>query len=235
MHINKINEKKYIGITSNDVNVRWKNGYGYSEKLPIGRAIRKYGWNNFEHVIVAEGLDEDTAKNLEISLIDENQTTDDRYGYNLTSGGDGISGFVHSEETKRKISEIAKDRNMSGENNPNYGKKWSNEQRERAGVAHRRENLTQETLKKMSDVAKERVGKFNPFYGKSHSDETKALLSKANSRPVDKYDLNMNYITTYRSIKDAGDKNSLTSAAISNCCRGESKTSGGYIWRYSDK
>lgn len=308
MHTNKINGKKYIGITSNNVNVRWKNGYGYSDKLPIGRAIRKYGWDNFEHIIVEDGLDEESAKNLEMYLIEKNQTTDDKYGYNLTAGGDGITGFVHSDEskqkmsekaknrnmfgknnpnfgnrwsdeqreaasvskrrenispetlkkmsdsakkrvgelnsfygkhhsdeTKKKLSEIAKSRNMFGENNPNYGRKWSDEQKEKHSAAHRKENLSPETLKKMSDAAKRRTSESKPFFGMTHSDKTKALISKANSRPVDQFDLDMSYIATYKSMKDAGEKNSLTSASISNCCRGISKTAGGYIWAYSNK
>ena len=62
IHTNLINGKKYVGITSNPVKKRWRNGYGYSENLPIGRAIRKYGWENFDHEIIADNLDEDDAK-----------------------------------------------------------------------------------------------------------------------------------------------------------------------------
>ena len=67
MHENNINGKRYIGITSNNVEVRWKNGHGYSEKLPIGRAIRKYGWDNFSHKILYENLSETEAKRIEVN------------------------------------------------------------------------------------------------------------------------------------------------------------------------
>ena len=104
IHTNLINGKKYVGITSNPVKKRWRNGYGYSENLPIGRAIRKYGWENFDHEIIADNLDEDDAKKMEQELIKSYNTTDDKYGYNVTVGGDGIKGFKHSEASRAKLS-----------------------------------------------------------------------------------------------------------------------------------
>lgn len=41
---------------------------------------------------------------LEKYLISYYNTTDPRYGYNITSGGEGVSGFKHSEESKKKMS-----------------------------------------------------------------------------------------------------------------------------------
>lgn len=45
--------------------------------------------------------------------------------YNRTDGGEGGSGFIHSEETKIKLSELKKGKYV-GKNNPNYGKKGKN-------------------------------------------------------------------------------------------------------------
>ena len=92
IHINKQNKKKYIGITSMSVKERWRNGYGYSDKLPIGRAIRKYGWNEFMHEILCENLSEGDAKNIEIELIKRLHTQNPKYGYNICAGGDGVTG-----------------------------------------------------------------------------------------------------------------------------------------------
>lgn len=97
--------------------MRWANGHGYSDKLPIGRAIKKYGWENFEHEIVFNDLQENEAKEIEIKLISKLKTQDPEYGYNVCSGGDGVKGWHPSDETKRKISESAKKR--IGEKNPN--------------------------------------------------------------------------------------------------------------------
>lgn len=49
MHTNKINNKKYIGITGlKRYWDRWRSdGSGYKTQV-FGRAIDKYGWENFE-------------------------------------------------------------------------------------------------------------------------------------------------------------------------------------------
>ena len=68
-HTNKINNKKYIGITSQKVEERWRNGKGYSTQPKFYNAICKYGWDNFTHEILISGLDEQEAIELEINLI----------------------------------------------------------------------------------------------------------------------------------------------------------------------
>lgn len=97
MHLNKYNGKRYIGITSNDPVRRWNNGHGYHKNKHFNDAIQKYGWGGFDHLILFSGLDKDTACNIEQWLIAEYKTTDKRYGYNLTTGGEH---FIHSEESK---------------------------------------------------------------------------------------------------------------------------------------
>lgn len=100
MHVNKINQKKYIGITSQKPERRWKNGKGYSEQY-FARAIDKYGWENFDHFILCEGLEEDEAKQMEIKLIAEYQANDTDYGYNQSIGGEGLSKY-HTEEERQQ-------------------------------------------------------------------------------------------------------------------------------------
>lgn len=104
IHTNKINGKKYIGITSRKPNVRWgKDGKGYKEGK-FRYAIQKYGWNNFEHEIVASNLTKEEADNMEVELIEKFNTRDDKYGYNMAVGGNSSAGFTHTEETKLKCS-----------------------------------------------------------------------------------------------------------------------------------
>lgn len=234
IHINKQNKKKYIGITSMSTKERWRNGYGYSDKLPIGRAIRKYGWNGFIHEILCDNLSENDAKNIEIELIRRLQTQNPQYGYNICAGGNGVTGWHPSEETKRKISESARKR--IGEKNPNFNHKWTDEMRKKASVAKLRANLSEETLQKMSKSATKRIEKYgNSFAGKKHTKETKEILSKLRSRPVKMFDTNFIFICEFPSIKNVAEQMGINKVGISNCCRGKTQTSGGYIWRYSDK
>jgi len=103
MHINKINQKKYIGITSQPVNRRWRSrGQGYKQCTLFYRAIQKYGWDEFEHIILYTDLSEDEAKKKERELISKYHSNEKAYGYNLTDGGEMSH---YNEEARRRISE----------------------------------------------------------------------------------------------------------------------------------
>lgn len=121
VHTNKINGKMYVGKTihGNNPMLRWRSdGSGYLKCTRFWRAIKKYGWENFDHEVIANHLTEVEANKFERLLIEKLNTMDDRYGYNLTSGGD--SGKAISDETRQKISQKMKGR-FKGKNNPNYG------------------------------------------------------------------------------------------------------------------
>ena len=86
-HENRTNGKLYFGITKTSTRRRWSKGKGYKTQHIFGKAIEKYGWDGFEHIILFTGLSEEKAKQTEIDLIREFKTQDGRYGYNITAGG----------------------------------------------------------------------------------------------------------------------------------------------------
>ena len=107
VHINKINNKKYVGITSKqNPSNRWgKNGSNYKNTAHFYNAIQKYGWDNFEHIILEKELTKNEASNLEMILIIAWKTRDEKYGYNYQIGGyTGNFGIHMREESKDKIS-----------------------------------------------------------------------------------------------------------------------------------
>lgn len=108
IHTNKINGKRYVGQTCCKPNVRWRNGFGYRDSPHFFNAIQKYGWDSFDHEIIASNLTKEEANNFEILLIKKLKTKNPDHGYNLTCGGDGNVGFVQSAETKQKISNALK-------------------------------------------------------------------------------------------------------------------------------
>lgn len=114
IHKNKINGKRYVGITSQNVSRRWRNGNGYYENEHFSRAIKKYGWDSFCHEIVKAGLTKVEACELEKRLISKYKSNNEKYGYNKSIGGENPNeGVVVSDETRRKMSESHKGRVMS--------------------------------------------------------------------------------------------------------------------------
>lgn len=56
VHINRINGKTYVGITSKDLIRRFGcQGQGYKGQAFWG-AIQKYGWENFDHITVKDNI-----------------------------------------------------------------------------------------------------------------------------------------------------------------------------------
>lgn len=108
-------DKYYIGITSQTFECRCKNGNGYKQCTHFWNAIKKYGWDNIQHIILKDNLTEYEAKEMEKILINYFQSNNSTYGYNLTMGGDGTLGLSHSVESKNKISKAKKGKKYSPE------------------------------------------------------------------------------------------------------------------------
>ena len=92
IHISPSN-KKYIGVTGKNVNDRWRNGTGYRGQKYFYNAIQKYGWDNFEHIILNNHLSKEEAYLLESKYISEYSSNNHEYGYNISSGGIGGCGL----------------------------------------------------------------------------------------------------------------------------------------------
>ena len=69
-HYNPINHKVYIGQTKkSNPNDRWQSGQGYQKNPAFFDDIIKYGWDNFIHEILAQGLTKEEADKLESYYI----------------------------------------------------------------------------------------------------------------------------------------------------------------------
>jgi len=88
IHINKINDKKYVGISSyTDPSMRWgKDGSGYKNSLFYEQGILPYGWDCFEHKVLLPDIDLDTAQQLEARIIKTLNLTNSDCGYNDSEG-----------------------------------------------------------------------------------------------------------------------------------------------------
>ena len=102
------NSKKYIGITKQSPEKRWKKGEGYKTQNLFYRAIKKYKWENIKHIILFKNLSYEIACKKEIEYIKKYKTNNYNFGYNVSSGGKGNNGVIISEKQKQIISKALK-------------------------------------------------------------------------------------------------------------------------------
>ena len=122
---------------------------------------------------------------------------------------------------------------VSKENNPNYGKKYSEERR-----------------RQMSEARKgKRLGVESPRFGKKHSEESLKRMREVKlgkmcgienpmSRSIEQYSKNGDFIKRYICILDAQKELNIVKGGeghISACAKGRLKTAYGYIWKYADE
>lgn len=112
MHKLKSDNRVYIGITKQEVYKRWQNGLGYVRSSYFYKAIQKYGWDNFEHIILLDDLTKEEAEQKEKELIKKYKANIKGYGFNLNEGGFAPT---ITEKQKRKISETEKGKIISKE------------------------------------------------------------------------------------------------------------------------
>lgn len=149
MHKNKINGKVYIGITKQKpVKRRWKQGSCYKCCKKFYRAIQKYSWNNFEHIILFENLTCENACKKEIELIKEYNSIEN--GYNISKGGKANNNELHfTEEHKQKIGFANK-----GYKNGMYGKTHTDEVKNIISEKSKKQWLNEEYKQKMKHIVK---------------------------------------------------------------------------------
>lgn len=113
---------------------------------------------------------------------------------NKSDGGEGASGCIPSEETKRKRSAKMKGENnplygKRGKDSPRYGKKHTQETKDKIRKSLQGNVISEETRIKISEKNKlNRLGEKNPFYGRKHSEETKQKMKEAAKRRKEKGD-----------------------------------------------
>lgn len=260
IHTNRTNNKSYIGITHKLPDKRWgKNGERYLDKYKNGsykhplfaRALKKYSdWDNdWEHIVFADNLSEREAKHMEKLLIALYQTNVCRYGsdygYNCTDGGDGAVGYRHTEESKKKMSQVQKGKRISEAQialiiemqsipivqldlNNNYINEYKS-----ASVASSILNIDERSIRKCI------YGEFftaGGFKWIDLVDYQNGLLppdlprGQRYQHGVRQYNRNGKLVGVYQNMIEAECATGVSSRLIGRVCLGKAKSAGGYLW-----
>ena len=234
------NDKYYIGITQQNPNNRWKNGKGYVDNKYFTNAINKYGWDNFQHEIIASNLTKQEACNFEILLIKKLNTINKKHGYNCSAGGEsGNTCAGKSEEEMKAIRQKMSDNHadFSGENNPMHGTHRFGDNNPFYGKRH-----NDETKQKMRANHADFRGENHPQWGRKLSEEARKKISESKTginNPISKSVICITTDMVFNTINEASKYYGTHSSNITVCCQGKNKSAGKHpatgeklIWMY---
>lgn len=257
--------KMYVGQTGTKPEYRWgKDGNSYLQmkngkyrQPSFAYAILKYGWENFEHEIIASNLTKKEADNFEKLLIEKLNTMDLKYGYNLREGGhnshiseeqkrkisETLRGNVISESTRKKLSDSMKGKYLGANSScakkivqydmqGNLIKIW-----DCISDAARELKLNPANIAKcchnIDGYCKTAGGFIWRFFGE---ELTKEYIERCNkwkhSKRIAQYSLLNELICVYENMKEAELKTGVNHSNISACCNGRREIAGGFIWKY---
>ena len=227
--------KVYIGITSMNPKARWKAGY--KDCHAFYNAIQKYGWESIKSEVLFTGLTKDDACAKEIELIAQFNSTNPKYGYNISRGGVAtMLGVSVSDSTRQKLSKAV----ASTWENETYRLAHSGENAYWYGKHH-----SEESLQKIRDHHPDQSGVNHPMYGKHHTEESRRKMSEAkvgkylgadsfHAKPVIQMDANWNIIAEYKCIVDACIATGAHGSNIAKVINGKRQLAAGYRWKLKE-
>ena len=171
---NLINDKIYIGLTTQKINRRWTQHKSKSKTNittePFLNAIRKYGEENFLVEVIDKANNLKELNKKEKYWINYYNSNNNKIGYNVLSGGKFCS---FNENTKKRMSMAHKGKKLSEEHKKNISKALKGKKKPEGFSDKVRERMlgttfSEERKKNLSEAHK----------GHVHSEETKKKMSK---------------------------------------------------------
>jgi len=235
--INTVNRKMYVGKSRNiearfwshknqlkkDVRCKDTNRYLFS-------SVKKYGIENFEFKILEsfESISDAELSDKELFYMDLYNSCNKDHGYNLR----------RDSSTKTEVHEDTKELirlNNLGERNPNFGKKWTDEQKLRASEITKR-LLSEGVYDHLrTSEYKEKLSKFASELWKDEARKLRMAENVSLNRRVfgfRQYDkVTKELVNSWQSMSDIIKANpNYHDKAIYSVCNGWKKSYRGFVW-----
>jgi hypothetical protein len=156
--------KKFRHLEESNRNTYWHN------------IVNKHG---FFSEILFDGLNEELSLLIEQELIDKYKKLNISL-CNLTAGGEGVSGFKHSDEVKKLISTQSKGRKHNELAKEKIGNYWRGKKRESFSEEHRKKialKRQKQIMKPLTEEVKNIISLKNT--GKKRTPEQRKKISEA--------------------------------------------------------
>lgn len=237
---NLVNGKKYIGLSSN-INKREKahfnalNNYSHINKH-LQDAWNKYKEENFKFYIIENCESTEQLKEREIYYINIYNTNNRLYGYNKTSGGDGVRDL--SDESREKISiGESLDDILQIDNRGNIINIFRNC---RMASEYFKKESSKENIRSCCNKKYGYKTAFGYYwmYKKDYESNGFNLIkykpsdNTCNVKSILQYDLNNNFIAEYKSARECERQTGIGYKLISRVCNGNRPHTHGYIFKF---
>lgn len=242
--------KKYIGVTSRDVNFRLSGHFRDARagsSLVFHKAIRKYGKETFKISVLCECSSKEEAMSKEIEMISKHNTLNPN-GYNMTTGGEGVvklcSESIRIKSEKAKL--LHSDPDFKKRHSDAVKKSRTPEVLEKISKAHKGKKMHPNAAKAIlaakktpeyREIARQATKKTwaTPGYKESW---VKAKLDK-HIKKASRFPMRSDGLifSSTRSAANYMKKNGWPKAAPNNIClvcNGKYKHSCGYVWEWVD-
>lgn len=226
--------KVYIGMTKQTVDRRSQNGNGYNTQRLFWNAIQKYGWENFEHDILEDNLTHDEACEREQYYIRLYKSNIRKFGYNVTSGGDGCKDRgkqIAQIKNGSIVNVFSSEKDASKKLKMSHGSigNYVNDGVEHGGYILKTISFEKYLEYKNQENEKDLYSFRNNIFDENTNKQIEK--NKKGRISICKYSLDGKFIEKYDGINEAGELNNT-----SNICYAikHNAQAGGYMWRYDN-
>lgn len=213
---NKINGKLYFGITDGSFSkrkIRHKNDSNRGVQFLFHKALRKYGFDNFEWNYIDytyQVKDYDELKEIEIYYIKKYRAYvnfENSNGYNMTLGGDGGNSIKVYQYDKKTLKLL----NIFGS----------------MKEAATKTNIIHTNISKCCRGERKSAGGYIWCYESSIPTKYK----RVDAKKVYQYNRSLKLLNIFDTIADAFRATGIDGGSISKCCSNILYSAGGYIWK----